>query len=78
MHPGLRIVEVLELIIAYCQDEDYPNIALTCRVFCEPIMDRRWNKLQGMKALVCCLPEEVLDTVDVLGRTVVRELHYLK
>lgn len=78
MHPALCIDEILREIFAHvAQKDDLRGMALACRTLYEPVMDDIWTSPRSLKGLIRCLPEELLDDIDVTGLKYVREFSYL-
>ena len=75
MHPCFYINELLENIVEQTVEPEsfggskdmvhLCNIALTCRTFYEPAMNRRWGKMSNLTPLLLCLPEQVVQEEDI-------------
>lgn len=81
MHACLQIAEILELIAEEVPEygPDRQNMALTCKIFCETVMDVMWRDLWHIESLIKCLPRHTrnpkrshelvrVDYIDTEGR----------
>ncbi|KAJ3528258.1 hypothetical protein NMY22_g9488 [Coprinellus aureogranulatus] len=61
MATSLAIPEILRLVCDGADKGTSLSLALTCRAFLEPALDRLWNELASLQPLICCLPEDLLS-----------------
>jgi len=68
MHKCLTIQEIVQLIIEFCVDGELKNdqhtllaIASTCWTFEEPALNRLWYKLESLRPLFKCLPQDAWE-----------------
>jgi hypothetical protein len=68
MHNCLTIQELVRLITEFCVDGELETdrhtllaIASTCRTFEEPALDRLWYKLESLRPLFKCLPQDAWE-----------------
>ena len=68
MHNCLTIQELVGLITEFCVDGELETdrhtllaIASTCRTFEEPALDRLWYKLESLRPLFKCLPQDAWE-----------------
>ena len=64
MHPCLRIPEVMHLV---CGEVDKPTalaLALTCKTFLDPALDRLWNEIYSFDPIIACLSSDLVKTVS--------------
>ncbi|TEB32537.1 hypothetical protein FA13DRAFT_1731744 [Coprinellus micaceus] len=75
-HP-LGIPEILRLICDRGDKKTTLSVALTCRTFLEPALDRLWHEVTSFQPLIRCLPTDLFSLADkkVLRprRTIVEE-----
>ena len=70
MDDCLRIPEVQRLIYDELDKRTSLSLALTCKAFLEPGLDRIWRNITSFKPLIACIPEELwrLDVLPVPKR----------
>jgi hypothetical protein len=66
----LRIPEVLRLIYDELDKRTSLSLALTCKAFLEPGLDRIWRNITSFKPLIGCIPEDIWkpDVISVPKR----------
>ncbi|KAG2111184.1 uncharacterized protein F5147DRAFT_771916 [Suillus discolor] len=63
MHPALRNLEVIDIIISHTAHGTLPALASTCRIFQDPALDVLWRNLSSVETLISCMPGD-LFTVE--------------
>lgn len=63
MHPALRNLEVIDIIISHTDHGTLPALASTCRIFEDPALDVLWRDLSSVETLTRCMPGD-LFTVE--------------
>ncbi|KAJ3514214.1 hypothetical protein NMY22_g14818 [Coprinellus aureogranulatus] len=66
----LYILEVLRLIYNELDQEDALPLAMTCKAFLEPGLDRIWSYVDWLAPLIACLPEGLWARRAVKSSTV--------
>ncbi|KAF6763710.1 hypothetical protein DFP72DRAFT_481746 [Ephemerocybe angulata] len=69
MHQALQIPEIIRTILEGSNTKKALAVALTCRAFLEPGLDRVWHTLRGFTEIVSCFPEDLCEVErrDVRG-----------
>lgn len=75
-HHTLQIDEVLQIIVAFADGDDLRSMALTCRIFYDPTMDRLWETMSSMQRMLRCLPEEFIGPVQFGNRQIVSSVQF--
>lgn len=71
MHRCLRVPELLDIIFENVQDDleffrkNFFSLALTCRLFCEPALDRLWAVLPSIRPFLSLFPVEFVCKNDM-------------
>ena len=75
MHPALLIDEVLQLIFDFCADIPntepkwtYAQLARCCRAWKDPVLDRLWDRLNGVGPLLALVAKQDEDVDKVRCR----------
>ncbi|KAG1869802.1 hypothetical protein C8R48DRAFT_99907 [Suillus tomentosus] len=71
MHPALRNLEVVDIIVSHTNHGTLPALASTCRIFEDPVLDVLWRNLSSVETLTRCMPGD-LFTVEQ-GRMVLQK-----
>lgn len=70
MHPCLAVEDILNTIFDHADPEDcnvekristFHSLALTCKAFLDPALDRVWRTQWGIENLIRVLPKDVWD-----------------
>ncbi|KAF7347154.1 hypothetical protein MVEN_01469900 [Mycena venus] len=69
MHNALRIPEIVHLVVSELNTEGRELVALarTCTRFQNIALDALWRKQTNVVNLIRCMPEDLWETVDVVG-----------
>lgn len=66
MHRCLQIPEIicllcdaLEVVAGWPPDREYLNMALSCRAFLDPALNKLWKSISNLDPIISCLPRKL-------------------
>ncbi|GJE97869.1 F-box protein [Phanerochaete sordida] len=67
MHLSLNIDEIIQNIFGHVDKKGTLfRLAVVCRAWSEPANDALWARLEGLRPLICCLPQHVIAESEIM------------